>query len=405
MNTAKTKYLPVLLITAIIGTIIELDMSVPSFPDIASDLKASESLVQLTITYNFLGYFLGALVYGPLSDRFGRRGVMLVGNSIMLLGALGCAVAPSIEFLLASRFVQGVGASTSVVLVFVIISDVYRGGQLFKMLGLTNAAMSILMTAAPALGGVINQTVGWRGNYAVVFAVTLIGLAFMAAFLPETKDELTKVTPKQVAVDYRRLLSNKEFVATSLVPSLLFAGYMVFIAASSFLYTETFDLSVVAFAAHLLVIVASFAVTSMFSAKLVTLLGGPQRTVFCGMTVLTVGISLFLAFGDGPVATTGTIVMFCVGFAAVYPVIFGRSMGVIPQLQGAAGSLNMGVRALLVTVFTGAASSLFTGDPVVTAGVMAVAVVVSVLLVLVTPKQVQPETEAEPEPVAEKEQA
>ncbi|CAM5294482.1 Drug resistance transporter OS=Streptomyces glaucescens OX=1907 GN=SGLAU_01085 PE=4 SV=1 [Streptomyces glaucescens] len=89
----------------------------------------------MTVTYNFLGYCLGALAYGPLSDRFGLRGVMLAGNGIMLAGALGCAVAPSIEFLLVSRFVQGIGASTSVVLVFVIIADVYEGTRLLKMFG------------------------------------------------------------------------------------------------------------------------------------------------------------------------------------------------------------------------------------------------------------------------------
>ncbi|WP_030417360.1 MFS transporter, partial [Streptomyces sp. NRRL S-1448] len=112
-------------------------MSVPSFPDIAKSLTASESSVQLTITYNFFGYCLGALAYGPLSDRFGRRKVMLIGNTIMLAGALGCAIAPNIEFLLGSRLIQGVGASTSVVLVFVIIGDVYQGTELFKMFGLT----------------------------------------------------------------------------------------------------------------------------------------------------------------------------------------------------------------------------------------------------------------------------
>ncbi|MEV8554288.1 MFS transporter [Streptomyces glaucescens] len=382
----ENRFLPALLVVALIGTIVELDMSVPSFPGIARALDASESSVQLTVTCNFLGYCLGALVHGPLSDRFGRRGVMLAGNGIMLVGALGCAVAPGIEFLLVSRFVQGIGASTSVVLVFVIIADVYEGARMLRMFGLTNAAMSAFMTAAPALGGLVDRTLGWRGNYAVVFAVTLVSLLLMALFLPETRTGRGEVSTRQVAGDYRRLLGSGAFVTASIVPSLLFAAYMVFIAASSFLYTGAYGLSTPAFAGHLLVVVASFAVTSLFATRIMELLGGPGRTVTCGTAATLTGVAVFLVLGDGPVSTTVSLAVFCAGFAAVYPVVFGRSLQVFPELQGAASSLNMSGRALLVAVFTGTAGSLSTGDAVVTAAVMAVATVVAAPLALRGPR-------------------
>ncbi|MER7833837.1 MFS transporter [Streptomyces sp. NPDC095602] len=382
----KNGFLPALLIAALTGTIIELDMSVPSFPDIARALDASEAAVQLTVTLNFLGYCLGALVHGPLSDRFGRRGVMLAGNTVMLLGALGCAVAPGIEFLLVSRFVQGVGASTSVVLVFVIIADVYEGPRMLRMFGLANAAMSALMTAAPALGGVVNRALGWRGNYAVVFTVTLVSLLLMAAFLPETGARRASAGVREVAAGYRRLLGSGEFVAASLVPSLLFAAYMVFIAASPFLYTGAFGLSTTAFAGHLLVVVASFALTSLCATRVMALLGGPGRTVACGVAAAVAGAGLFLVLGDGPVVTTVSLSLFCAGFAALYPVVFGRSLGVFPELRGAASSLTMSGRALLVALFTGAASGLFTGDAAVTAGVMAAATAVAAPLAFLRPR-------------------
>lgn len=382
-DTRDIRFLPALLVIALSGAIVELDMSVPGFPDIARALHASESTVQLTVTCNFLGYCLGALVHGPLSDRFGRRAVMLAGNTVMLIGALGCALAPDIGFLLASRFVQGIGASTSVVLVFVIIADVYDGPRMLRMFGLTNAAMSALMTAAPALGGVVNRTLGWRGTYAVVFAVTLAALVLMALFLPETGGERVKGGARRVAADYRRLLSSPRFLAASLVPSLLFAAYMVFIAASSFLYMDRFGLSTLGFAAHLLVVVASFAVTSLYAARLMSLLGGPERTVAAAIAATVAGVGLFLLLGDGPVGTTAALVVFCVGFAALYPVVFGRSLQVFPALQGAASSLTMSGRALLVTLFTGVASRLFTGDATVTAAVMAVATLVAAPLAFV----------------------
>ncbi|MGW0890741.1 MFS transporter [Saccharopolyspora sp. NPDC002578] len=392
------KYLPALLVVTLIGTIIEIDMSVPSFPDIARELGVAGSVVQLTITLNFLGYCLGALVYGPLSDRFGRRGVMLIGNSIMLVGALGCAIAPSIEFLLAARFVQGIGASTSVVLVFVIISDLYRGERAMAMFGMTNAAMSILMTIAPPLGGLVNRTIGWRGNYLVVFAVTALGLLLVALFLPETKGQLDRSGARKVVGDYRRLLGSGLFVATSLVPSLLFASYMVFIASSSFLYVGAFGLSTLEFALHLLLIVASFAIPSMLATKVIPLLGGPESTVRISFGVALAGVVLFLLIGGGAVATTVSIMLFCVGFAICYPVVFGRSMEVVPELGGAASSLTMSSRALLVTVLTGVSSGLFTGTAVVPAAVMLVAVLIAAPLALSGRRLLDARTEKVPEP-------
>lgn len=381
--SAPGRFLPLLLVVTLIGAIIEIDMSVPSFPDIARDLDVSGSAVQLTITLNFLGYCFGALLYGPISDRFGRRTVMLTGNSVMLVGALGCALAPSIEFLLSARFVQGIGASTSVVLVFVIISDVYSGSRAVALFGMTNAAMSIIMTIAPPLGGFINRTIGWRGNYFVVFAIAAAALLLMALFLPETKRDTEKrFDTRKVLGGYRRLLSSGLFVATSLVPSLLFAAYLVFIASSSFLYTGTFDTSTVEFAGHLLIIVASFAIPSMFAARLIPVLGGPESTVRISIGVALSGVVFFLLFGSSPVITTASVALFCVGFAVCYPVVFGRSMEVIPELSGAASSLTMSSRALLVTVLTALSSSLFTGTALVPAAVMLGAVLIATPLAL-----------------------
>ncbi|MFR9730639.1 MFS transporter [Saccharopolyspora sp. MS10] len=395
---APGKYLPALLVITLIGTIIEIDMSVPSFPDIAREFGVAGSVVQLTITLNFLGYCLGALVYGPISDRFGRRAVMLVGNSVMLVGALGCAIAPNIEFLLAARFVQGIGASTSVVLVFVIISDLYRGERAMAMFGMTNAAMSILMTCAPPLGGLVNRTIGWRGNYLVVLAVTALGLLLVALFLPETKGQLDRGGARKVVGDYRRLLGSGLFVATSLVPSLLFASYMVFIASSSFLYVEAFGLTTLQFAAHLLVIVASFAIPSMVATKVIPLLGGPESTVRISFGAALAGVVLFLLLGGGAVATTASIALFCVGFAICYPVVFGRSMEVVPELGGAASSLTMSSRALLVTVLTGVSSGLFTGTALVPAAVMLVAVLIAAPLALSGRRLLDARAEKVPEP-------
>ena len=106
------RFLP-LLILSLIACCIEVDISVPGFPDMGRHFNVEDGIIQMTIAYNFLGFCLGAAIYGPLSDAYGRRPIMIWGNAILLLGAIGCVIAPSIPFLLATRLIQGIGASAS----------------------------------------------------------------------------------------------------------------------------------------------------------------------------------------------------------------------------------------------------------------------------------------------------
>ena len=180
-------FLP-LIILSIVACCIEIDISVPSFPDMAHYFNVSGDIIQMTIAYNLLGFGLGALAYGPLSDSYGRRPIMLWGNGILLIGAMGCVIAPSIPFLLATRFLQGIGAAASAVVAFAMIADVYPGKEKSAaLLGIMNAVFTGIMAFAPLLGGFINEAISWRGNYGVVALICLVSWIFLVFTLPETK--------------------------------------------------------------------------------------------------------------------------------------------------------------------------------------------------------------------------
>ncbi len=383
------RYLPALLILAVMSTSIEIDMSVPSFPDMARTFGVTEGLIQRTITFNFLGFCLGALIYGPLSECYGRRKLMLAGNCVMLLGALGCVYAQDIHQLLLARFVQGIGASTSVVLVFAIIADAYEGHEIFKMIGLVNAMMSTFMALAPSAGGYVNMMLGWRGNYGVVAVITAVALVLMFLLLPETKQKLEPLDVKKIARDYGRLMTHGGFLSASTVPSLLFAAYMVFIAASGFLYLQSFGLPIRYFVPHMSFIVLSFAVPSMFAGKLIPRLGGPDNAVKVGMGIATLSILALMFVKEGPYTLTALISLFCVGFAICNPVIFGRSMEVFPEMRGTASSVNMSVRSLLVSLLTATASTFFNGKVFTVAAIMMAGVVVASVLALKPVRRVE----------------
>lgn len=210
--------LPFILIVSLIAKFIEIDISVPSFPDIVRYFNVSEGAIQLTIAYNFLGFCIGGLFFGPLSECYGRRRMMIIGNTLLLIGAVGCVFAPSVFWLLISRFIQGVGASTSVV-VFAIIADNYQGDKAVKFIGIMDATLTVVMAIAPTLGSFINEAVGWRGNYATVAVICLISWTLLLLALPETKKERVNFSLKKMMQDYRKLLSSPKFIALSLIPS------------------------------------------------------------------------------------------------------------------------------------------------------------------------------------------
>ena len=245
-----------LLILSIIACCIEVEISVPGFPEMARYFEVSDSLIQLTIAYNFLGFCLAGLFYGPLSESFGRRKIMIIGNAFLLTGAAGCVFAPGFDWLLFSRFIQGIGASTSAVVAFAMIADVYQGEKAAKLIGIMNSILTTLMAVAPVAGGFINKAVGWRGNYGAVAVICLISWILLLLLLPETKKDPQAFDLKKVMKDYRRLLSCGKFITFSVVPSLLYSTYMSFVACGSFLYMETFDLSIMAYTLHLGSIVA-----------------------------------------------------------------------------------------------------------------------------------------------------
>lgn len=360
----QNRFLPWLFLVSLISTCAEVDISVPGFPQIAQFFNVSEGAIQATITYNFLGYFLGALLYGPLSDCFGRRKVMLIGNAILSIGAIGCFYAPSIDFLLMSRFIQGIGASTSVVLVFTMIADLYQGDKAMKLIGMMNAALSIIMACAPLLGGVINQAIGWRGNYGSVALFSVIVWALLLFLLPESKNQLDRFNTRKIIGDYKQLITSAQFITASMVPSLLFAAYMSYIAGSSFLYIGTFGLTTLTFVVHQAIIVASFAVTSLYVSKIIPIFG-PNKTVKYGVGLSFISILVFVLLSmegmSSAYLTTLFMSLFGIGFAVCYPVLFGNSLSIFPALQGSASSLIMGSRALLVAVSTAITSYLYNG--------------------------------------------
>ncbi|WP_353272635.1 multidrug effflux MFS transporter [Wolbachia endosymbiont (group A) of Urophora cardui] len=373
--------LPFLLILSLIAKFIEIDISVPSFPDMVHYFNVSEGTIQLTIAYNFLGFCIGGLFFGPLSECYGRRRIMIIGNTLLLIGAVGCVFAPSIFWLLISRFVQGIGVSTSVV-VFVIVADSYKGDEAVKFIGIMNSVLTVVMAIAPVLGSFINEIVGWRGNYATVAILCLISWVLLLFLLPETKKDRDAFSLKKIMKDYRKLLSSPRLVTLSLMSSLFSAAYMSFITCGPFLYMETFGLSSTIYALHQGAIVGCFSLISLFAGKILQKLGAIW-CVISGTSVGAIGSLLLVIFSiivpHSFYLVTLSMIIFSIGCAICQPVIFNASINVFPEIKGTASSAVSFIRAFIMAIFIGLTSYVYNGQAISVAVLVLSAIVLELV--------------------------
>ena len=353
------KILPYLLIIALLNSCIELEISAPSFIDIATYFSVSVAVVGSTITYNLFGFSLASILYGPLSESYGRRRIMLIGNGILTIGAIGCVIASSIDWLLMARFIQGLGAATSAVVVSAIVADVYDSRQSAKLYGIMNAVFTSVMAISPVLGGIINNAIGWRGNYGVVAGICVISWLLLLCLLPETKHKKVKFKLLKIINDYKSLATSRVFLSAALVPNLLYSCYVTFVAIAPFLYMQAFNLSILTYTLHQGVVVAVFAITSLLAGKLFDIFGLKQN-IYLGLTAIILGSTCML-FTNSVYALTIFMSVFCIGFAIIVLIVFPHSMEIFPEIKGTASSAIICLRYLVCSILTGTASFLYNG--------------------------------------------
>src|SRR5690349_23729848 len=171
---------------------LSMDMYLPSLPDIGRTLSAPVLQVQLTISSYLFGFAVGQIFYGPVSDRLGRRPVLLVALVVYALATIGCALARSIDALIGLRFLQALGGAGAIVLARAVVRDLYSGVRAGRELSLMGAITGVAPIVAPVIGGVLQTFFGWRATFALLVMVAVVVGATAARLLPETLRERPK---------------------------------------------------------------------------------------------------------------------------------------------------------------------------------------------------------------------
>jgi DHA1 family bicyclomycin/chloramphenicol resistance-like MFS transporter len=222
-----------------------IDMYLPSLPSVATSLGTNADGALASMTAFFITFAIGQLVYGPSSDLFGRRWPLVIGIALFVIASIGCALATSIEQLVAFRMLQGFGGAAGMVVSRAIVHDLHRGVEEARLLSLLMLVFSVSPILAPAFGNAVVALTSWRGVFWLVGAIAAAGLVLIALFVPETRPRAARAESKlaDVLAACRKLLTDRGFIGLTIVSSFAFAGFLVYLSNSPFVLSQQYGLS------------------------------------------------------------------------------------------------------------------------------------------------------------------
>lgn len=332
------------------------DLYLPSLPEIARDLRSSTGQAQLTLSAFLVGLASGQILYGSLSDKLGRKPVLMVGLVVFLAASLWCALAGSIESLIAARFLQAFGGSGPIVLARAMVRDLYEGPRAGRELSRMATIMGVVPAIAPILGGVLQTVFGWRSSFYATFLGAGLLTIVVAIALPETirARSTEPLSFLSILRGFGHLLRNPGYRAYVGLSALTYSGLFAFISGSSFVLQGVYGLSELAFASSFVIMVVGYVLGTYLAQRLV-LSRGLEQTVWIGVVCLVIGgtamIVLVVAGLRSSLGLTLPMAVYAAGVGLVLPQSMALAMGPFPDRAGAASSFlglcQMSVAALI----------------------------------------------------------
>jgi DHA1 family bicyclomycin/chloramphenicol resistance-like MFS transporter len=343
--TALTPAVAALAIALLLGLQpVTTDLYLPALPLLARQLHASMADTQLTMSMVLLCFGVGQLVLGPMSDRFGRRPVLLGGLALHMLASVGASLSPSIDTLIAFRALQGVGLAASVVCARAMVRDLYEPQQGAHLMAWALSGLGVIALVSPVLGGWLTAHIGWRAPLAAVAVVAATSGLLVAWRLPETaaaRDPLAlSVAPLARATGM--VLRHPAFRAWALLVSATYGGLFVLLAGSSFVYIGLLGLSPFGYGLAIASASLSYLVGTFFCRRLLCrhgLAGAVRRgavfTLAGGLGMAGLGLAGIHALP--PVLASHWL--FCFGHGIHQPCGQTGAVGAFPRQAGVASAL------------------------------------------------------------------
>lgn len=334
-----------------------IDLYLPAFPAVAADLGVTPRDVQLTLTATSLGFALGQLISGSLSDRIGRRLPVLVATAVHIGASLVIVVAPTIEIITAARVLQGASSACVAVVAYAIARDLFTSDALIRAFGGLTFVQSLAPVVAPVLGAALLGVAPWRGLFAVLAAYGALIFAATALLLRESLPAGARVSGWiTLGRDYGALLSDRVFVGILVVGAMQFAVLLGYLVSAPFLLQNEHGLSPWEFALCFALVAVCITLGTRITAVLTCWI--PPARVIASAQVVTGGSGIALVASEGGTATTAVLCFALAGLAhgVMLPCIPALALSRTSTSAGTAASLlgfaNFGLASLVVLLFT-----------------------------------------------------
>src|SRR6185295_14292941 len=342
------------------------DMYLPSLPDIARQLDASTAQVQLTISAYLIGFAVGQIFYGPVSDRHGRKPVLLAAIALYCVASLACALSTSIEMLIIARAVQALGGCGGIVLTRAIVRDIYSGSRAGRELSMIAAVMALAPVLAPIAGGVLQTAFGWRSVFFTLVAAGIAGVAIVWTVLPETLKmrAAEPVSASSMLRSYRIVARNPAYLAYLGITSASYAGLFAWISGSAFVLQDLYGLAPFDFGLAFALGSIGYMTGSAIAARLVIRLGLDGVLGLGGCACAAGGLALVAAVAFGLTSSMSLVLpmaIYLAGLGMVLPQGIAGAMTPFPERAGAASSL-FGFLQQTAAALCGAAVGWFLGQ-------------------------------------------
>ena len=342
------------------------DMYLPSLPDIARLLGASSAQVQLTISAYLIGFAAGQIIYGPVSDRHGRKPVLIGAIALYCAASLACALSTSIEMLIVARAFQALGGSGGIVLTRAIVRDIYSGAHAGRELSVIGSVMALAPVLAPVLGGLIQTAFGWRMTFLALVGAGFAGAAVVWALLPETLNTRATepVSLPSMLRSYRIVGRNRAYLAYLSITAASYAGLFAWISGSAFVLQDLYGLAPFDFGVAFALGSVGYMAGSAIAARLVIRLGLDGVLGLGGCACAAGGLAMVAAVAFGLMSSMSLVLPMAVylsGLGMVLPQGIAGAMTPFPERAGAASSL-FGFLQQTAAAVCGAAVGWFLGQ-------------------------------------------
>ena len=354
-----------MLVLASSTSIMSTDMYSPSLPDLTTWFETTPTRVKLTISLNILAFGLAQLFHGPLSDRLGRRPVMLVSLLLVAAFSLACAFAETIDQLIIMRVLLGTVAAAEAVVGLAILKDLYTEKQQVKALALLGMVIAVTPAAAPILGGYLHVRYGWQSNFYVISGMALLSFVIIWKLLPEsTIPDPKALNFRRVFKGYSRLIVNRDFMVHTSMLGVAMGLVFVFVTAAPFVLIDMLGVAVDRFGFYQAGIVLAFFLGSVLASRLadhwdaLRLFGFGVSLVIVGAVAL-IGVIMLDVLSPMRMIVCYMIITF--GMGPLFAVAPSRALRSVEGQAGTASALLSGIEQTMAGVAALAVSVLHDG--------------------------------------------